>query len=440
MAERPWVGCARGIDTRQGSEPRQKVAIEVVHSRCRILRERRIDGKRRHLARAEARIDPQQVDDAAAEQSGRDEQHQGQRHLRHDEDSPEPGLAGTGGDCTRMVLESSGHAWARQLQRRCEAEQQPGGERQSGVEQQQGRVEAGGDRARHVRAHHRQQAVNRPSGDHQPDETAGHGERHALDQELPDERAAAGTERQSDGDLLLPAGGTCDGETCDVRARNEEHEPDHGHQRDQRALELALQLVDALGGGEQFETEPHQHLPEPAVPRPLQLDQQFVDQADKQDSRLCRRPRRRDSRLEPGDHRQPGGAAVVEGKPGRGDLALHRDGHEQVGRIAGNQPAEGRRRDAHDDHRMTVHEQSPPDDGRAGSEPPGPVPVREHHDRIRARLGIVCWCDRPPQRRRDAEHLEQVPGDEFRARSLAGAAFRHADRCGRPGYDTGKSV
>jgi hypothetical protein len=57
-----------------------------------------------------------------------------------------------------------------------------------------------------------------------------------LDRQLADDAAARGADRQTDRDLALPRRGARENQVRDIRARDQEHETDDGHDaRDQPA-------------------------------------------------------------------------------------------------------------------------------------------------------------------------------------------------------------
>ena len=64
------------------------------------------------------------------------------------------------------------------------------------------------------------------------------GEQHALDQQLTDDAAAAGAERETDGDLFLPRRRARDQQARDVGARDQQHAADDAEQQPQRLRQL----------------------------------------------------------------------------------------------------------------------------------------------------------------------------------------------------------
>jgi hypothetical protein len=76
------------------------------------------------------------------------------------------------------------------------------------------------------------------------------------------------------------------------------------------------------------------------------------------------------------------------------------------------QPAEVLRHDTDDRVRHAVDADIPADDGRIVREQPAPSAMTEHEHRPAGRRIVVGWHQRASARRLDAEHVEEVAGDE----------------------------
>ena len=123
----------------------------------------------------------------------------------------------------------------RRLQRRHEPEHDRRRQSEAGREQPDAEVGLGRDRARHAfERHHAEQQIADPDREHQSDDAAGDREHEALGERLADQPAASGAERQPHRDLLLPRRRAAQQQVGDVRARDQQHEADHGHQHEER--------------------------------------------------------------------------------------------------------------------------------------------------------------------------------------------------------------
>ncbi len=94
--------------------------------------ESRRDLHGQHVVRIEPGIDAHQRDEAADEERRADEQHHRERDLGDDEHAAHALPAGAGARAARAVLQRLREIGPRQLQRRDDAEEQAGDERQAG--------------------------------------------------------------------------------------------------------------------------------------------------------------------------------------------------------------------------------------------------------------------------------------------------------------------
>ena len=88
--------------------------------------------------------------------------------------------------------------------------------------------------ARDVSRHAAHQELHTPERQYQSGRPAHQGEHRAFGQELPDDAAAAGTERATNRYLALPGARSREQKIRHVRARDEEHEP-HGSEHDEQS-------------------------------------------------------------------------------------------------------------------------------------------------------------------------------------------------------------
>src|SRR6185369_14248023 len=86
-----------------------------------------------------------------------------------------------------------------------------------------------------------------PGGDAETEQAARGGEHDALDEKLSDDAPAAGAERESYGDFLLPRRRTRDQQARDVGARDEQHAADDIEEDFERAFELLPNRRPSLG-------------------------------------------------------------------------------------------------------------------------------------------------------------------------------------------------
>ena len=82
----------------------------------------------------------------------------------------------------------------------------------------------------------------------------GEGDQQGLGQPLPDQRKAAGPDRETNRDLLLPRRRTGQQQAGEVRAGDQKHQADHRQQDAQRRAPELAQQIDPLRGGPQFDT------------------------------------------------------------------------------------------------------------------------------------------------------------------------------------------
>ena len=115
----------------------------------------------------------------------------------------------------------------------------------------------------------------------------------------------------------------------------------------------------------------------------------------------------------------PAEAAVVDLQPGRADLRLHRDGHEDVGRDAQLEAVEAARRDADHGERVAVDLDRLAEDVVAAGEAPAPVVVAEDRERVAGDRVVVRRREEPADRGLHAQDLEVVARDELAVGALA---------------------
>ena len=89
------------------------------------------------------------------------------------------------------------------------------------------RVEGNRERRRR---HQRHQSTRRPDREQNARQSAGRGQQQALEQQLTDQTATAGADREANRDLTLSAGRAREQQPGEVRARNQQDDADDRHQ------------------------------------------------------------------------------------------------------------------------------------------------------------------------------------------------------------------
>ena len=130
--------------------------------------------------------------------------------------------------------------------------------------------------------------------------------------------------------------------------------------------------------------------------------------------------------LQPGEEVQPASAAIPEGVHGGDHLPLHGDGNVDIGGRAGNHAMESRGRHPDHHHGVPVQDHGLIENGAIVGETAGPVAVAQHGDRMRARGTVVIRRQYPAHDGGHSQRLEEIPGDQFRARRFSVALPRQA--------------
>ena len=153
----------------------------------------------------------------------------------------------------------------------------------------------------------------------------------------------------------------------------------------------------------------------------------------------CFRLRTGDSRLQAPDQLHPIILAVVESIPVRRDLRLHGDRYIEVWDAAELDALESGLHDTHNRHRLVIHQQALVQQARVATESPFPEAVAQHDDGIRSRTRRIVGRENSSDRRADAEHIEEISGNEVGAGALRLSPKRDTDRSaklrGQPGKD-----
>ena len=184
--------CSGRLDTRQGREAGHEVPPRRPESLHRQAELAHVDPGHDDALAAEARIEGEEVLQAAREEERADEEHERERDLADHERAPQADALAAGGLAAAADLEDAVGADARRLQGRHEAEEHARGDRERGGEAQHAPVNAeieddalvGGLDEGHQRRAERA-GQDRAAGRASP------GEQETLGEQLPDDAARA---------------------------------------------------------------------------------------------------------------------------------------------------------------------------------------------------------------------------------------------------------
>ena len=241
------VGRADGAHPWQVLDALQQVTAECPDTVIRVVPGRGQRGaEREHLLRLESGIHSTQRPEAAAEQTGTREEHQRERHLRHDEDASEAVPAATGRRTARRVLERRLRRRSGGLDRGGEAEEHGAEEGHDEGEGQDPQVHADLSDPGEIeaRGNHGDEESGSPRGEHHAKRASGPGEHEALRQELAHQPSPSGTEREPDRQLRAPCRGAAEHQARDIGAGNEQedaHGPEEHEQRQAHILHRGFQ-------------------------------------------------------------------------------------------------------------------------------------------------------------------------------------------------------
>ena len=398
-------GGGRGaIDAGQPEEALQQLFIKRGLSGNRgVLPRRDAEIERGDPSGFETGPDALQLQEAAHEEAGADQQHERDGHLADQKQAAEAAGDRPAGGAAVRLLERLAHLGPRGLQGRHEAEQHAGQQRQGDAIGEDGAVdrqfpgagqEIGGDPDQPVEAPIRQQ---------HPEKSRERRREHALDQELADDPAARGPEGEAHRDLLAAGGETGEQQVGDVGARDEQHETDRGQQHQQGRPAVAHQVL------------VQQHGVEPGLGVDLVGKRRGVTAGD--DFDLVGGLRERDAGFETALHQQVAGAAVDQ--VGRQAFEVKDPGGPRLGLV--ERKTEPGRQDADDRLGYAVEREALAEDGRVGAESFLPDRMSEQHDR-RAAGPVFVRGEHPAEQGTDAEGGEKIGRDPLRLQLFGIAA------------------
>ena len=155
------------------------------------------------MSGVEAGVDAGQLDEAAEQQAGPDEQHDGERRLGHDQARAKPVAAGRTAPAATAVANALHEPLAGGLERRSGAEHQAGDDGEGEREERDREVDADRVETRDVGRPRPDQQLRAPVRHDQSERAACDTEHHRLGQQLPHEPTPAGADRRPNGQFAL---------------------------------------------------------------------------------------------------------------------------------------------------------------------------------------------------------------------------------------------
>jgi hypothetical protein len=235
------------------------------------------------------------------------------------------------------------------------------------------------------------QQRNADRAERDAERTAGDGEQSALDHELTHQPGAAGAERRPQRKIVLAPRNACEQQAGHVGARDQQDQADGAHQDAEHRPHATGQLV----------AQRHERHRRGLVLGGELAAQLGMDRIDVGARRVERR-----AGLEP-----PDGLQMLAAAAAIGDRPVVADERPHLGALIeafGDERLEGWRHHADDREWPIVHRDHPSDGGRIGAEPAAPEAVAQDGG-LPAGGRVFGGGEVAPDRRRDAEHPEEVP-------------------------------
>ena len=292
-------------------------------------------------------------------------------------------------------------------------------------------------RAFFKRQYLQQHAAGPPRHD-QPKDRATAGEQQALDEALAHDRSAARPERQTNGHLLLACGAAREQQVRNVGAGDEQHEPDHPHQHENRRRELISQIGSSLLTGPEEQALGKKALLEGRREPLTELHFLFIDLAIDHVHRGFGL-RHVNARFQPRQQREPPTAPILEVVPRWRHLCFHHDRHHDVRRFADDDSRESGLYNADDRHRVAVQIDCPVEDARVAGEATHPIVVAQYDDGMCPGHAVVAGREGPANDGANAQHVEIVAADEFAADAFGLAVGHQRQRSGKPRHDSAEN-
>ena len=423
---------AHRLDAGDGPQRVGRVAIERVDARSIVAVEARVDVEERQVVRVEPDVDVPQVLQRSEKQPGADQQHEGDRDLRHEQHAPH-GRA-SAGDAAAGFLHRRGEIDARRTQSRDEAEDESGEHAQCRDECDDPPVD------RRVAAEGQQ--LTAPVADDHAEQAAEHGEKDALGEELTNQPRAWCAERQPQRDFPPAARRAREQEIGDVRADDQQHQRDDNCENRRRTRGAGVDVINAARA--RFDQQLRHGLPvlisreqallgsDRGVERRPAVARGILEHRAEVRAHLIERR----ARLEPAHRLQPPVGGLGQTLLAA-ELRIERERQRDVTIRRAAQvlhPQKFLRHDTDDRHENVVHADDLADDLGIGREPARPERVADHRDRRGRRL-IVSGRERPAEQRRDAEYLKVVARTERGRREIGVAVDDDVHRAHRRGSD-----
>ena len=173
--------------------------------RRRVLRRRQVEAEGEHAGRGEARILAVQRDDAAHQQTGADQQHEGDRQLSDGQRGADPAAANPVRSGAAAFLQVRAGVAARGVECRNDAEEQAGEQGCAKGIRDHLPVDGNVREPREARRRQGLKQLRAPRRDQQARGAADQAEQQALGQHLAQQSTPSGAERRPDRELALPA-------------------------------------------------------------------------------------------------------------------------------------------------------------------------------------------------------------------------------------------
>ena len=196
-----------------------------------------------HLPGDEPHFDGGQLHEASSEQSGREHEDDRQRDLGHDEYAARPGAAGTDRRSFPTLPQAVDQLDARDLQRRCEAEDEARHQRDRQREAQNGGVDPDFVEPRQVGRRQSHETKHAQPGEPHAADTSHERQQRALGEKLTDQSSAGRAYRRAHDHFTLASGRPCEQQVRDIGARDQQHEADGREQDVERLAGVADQEI-----------------------------------------------------------------------------------------------------------------------------------------------------------------------------------------------------
>ena len=411
------AGEGGGADTGDGNGELQGALVVIAAAGFVIGLVGDVVGDDGEVGGIEAGVHGGGVAEAAEEEAGSDQGHEGEGDLRHDEEGA--GIVGavkTGGG-GGAFFEVAGEIGAGGAEGGGESEEEAGtgrdgeGEEEDGgieIEAESGAIENGwADGPEEVAA---------PAGEEESGGAAGQGEEEAFGEELAEEAGAGGAEGEAEGDFLVAGGGPGEEEIGDVGAGDQENEGGDDHEQDAGAREdrAGTGGKGGVGDGGEDEAAAEVFAGVLALEFPSEDLQGALGLGEG------------DAGFEASDGGKEEGAALGDEAGGGNRLGVDGEGEIDIGSVELGESLEGGRSDAEDQVGAAVEFDGAAGDGGVAVEEALPEPMAEDGDGG-AGGDVFFGAEGAAEDGVDTEGEEVVGGDEMGHEELGVAASGEVD-------------